>query len=424
MRKNRKISLKFNLEDFLCFFKEVKLIFSFFWKKILFFTLLIVSSLLCISVSESYTKSGSFELFYSTLTDRSKYNSFEKTHLEIKHFDSKESNKDLRNCVFNFNYADQTYCPYSINLSVTNRENSFFINKENEKVPSSILCPRTMTIKRNIKNQLKMETLNLFMLYEAYDGKYNSEWCYISSNYADKLLERYNFKEYIELLGANISVSYFVNGVEKTNSLTIRSIYDSNLGSAPYYEKVFSESMIITFIPLYYEIDNTILSVDLTDSLYANQNTIKFVEQNIDYSLNKYIFNFYSIKEIIEVDAFLNEKYENYINYVENNLIINIFTIFTGIFLIFSFVAIHLFNGKVVEKNIQKNNISLLIFALFYIIFCLMYLILKVINISLVLSNTITMWLLILIFNYLFFILSYKFSKVKYISERSELNEK
>lgn len=340
----------------------IKDYFKVFKKNILFCSLvsvLLISGTVCLHLGTSKTFSGREEFFYDKVSEVARNSEDDAVIMNIK---PNEFNRELYKDVYN-NYS--TNFLYEINSSAKNNfvyqiiyKDYLTINEKNGK--SSIIFPNVFSSKEvliNTNNQelkrFKMDVLNLYYFNQpVYDYSLANQFCVISSNYASKIKEERKLSSIDDVVGEIVSISFKSNNNDKKLDLFISAIYDSNLGDADLFERIYGNTILSWFFN--YNLDNTIVddisySINLHHDYLCNKKTINYFNEFYDLENSDYKFysgnNFLEDKDIYNsyCDLINNRFSEKYNSLVSVSLIIYIVLI---LLLIYYILIKNKFNPK------------------------------------------------------------------------------
>lgn len=282
-----------------------------FKKNILFYSLvsvLLISGTVCLHLGESRTFSGREEFFYDKVSEIARNSEDDVVVMDIKpnHF-----NRELYKDVYN-NYS--TNFLYEINSSAKNNfvyqivyKDYLTVNEINGK--SSLMFPNVFSSKEvliNTNNQelkrFKMDVMNLYYFNQpVYDYSLANQFCVISSNYALILQKDRNLEKIDDIIGEIITISFQSEEKLKKMNFYISAIYDSNLGDADLFERIYGNTILSWFFN--YNFDDTIVddisySINLHHDYLCNKKTFHYF--NEFYDLDNSDYRFYSGNNFIE----------------------------------------------------------------------------------------------------------------------------
>lgn len=298
--------------------------FKVFKKNILFFSLvsvLLISGTVCLHLGTSRTFSGREEFFYDKVSEVARNSDDDLVVMNIK---PKEYNQNLYKEVFD---GYSTNSLYEINTIFKNNYAYKVLNKEHLNVDeydnSTMIFPKGFSSKEKevfidgVKHlRYKMNVLNLYYFNNpVYDYSLADHFCVISYNYALKIKEERRLSSIDDVVGEIISISFKSGNKDKKIKLFISAIYDSNLGDAEMFERIYGNTILSWFANDNYfksEVDDISFSVHLHHDYLNNKKTINYF--NEFYNLGNSDYKFYSGNNYLEN----NDIYNSYCDLIDN----------------------------------------------------------------------------------------------------------
>lgn len=433
------ISLKRRI---LIIFKNVNVFFSkakSFWLLYLFSSLLFIGSTVLSIVGNNYTFDGKLENLSYQVARYAQDDEYETVSMNIEQneINGEELVKEHNNYKYVNGFLSPQYrlnnCYIGINSNVS--ETFFLKYGDNDFSSKSIIFPNVFSSsEQKIKNEdgieetyYKMDDMNLYYKFQKPQALgYGSNWCIVSSNYAEKIKNEFGLDSLEDVIGQKVNVMYSVLNEEKNENWTILGIYDCNLGDAKNLTQQYGDFILSWLIytnyrdHMYYNINGLSLNYNLHYSIKNNNIVIKRGINKLNPTENKYTFlttnpNDYGINNFLE-NSLLDVN--NKRNYKFLNAY-NICSIILYIALIAIVIITFFINGKKTNIGIEPFIFLILVLTICFGIIQLITLHLQSINYatSLVVyhgsQSLIVIYELILVYLLSIKLISYKFNKDK-----------